>query len=161
MRQGGSLFTPQKLNFGPQLGFAWSPMKDQGKFVLRGGFGVNYNQEEIAISANGNGNPPHLFSANFCCSFTGNPDPRILYGIPSDPKSLFGYPANPAATTAFDSNFLPISGTTSVTGFPSDLPTNYSYHYSLDTQYDLGANWVATIGYQGQHRSPPHPAVRP
>jgi hypothetical protein len=149
MRQGGNLYNPQKLNFGPQLGFAWSPMKDQGKFVLRGGFGINYNQEEIAISGNVGNNVPDIFNASFCCSFSGNPDPRILYGIPSDPKSLFGYPANPAATTAFDSNFLPITGTTSVVGYPSDVPTNYSYHYSLDTQYDLGANWVATIGYQG------------
>jgi hypothetical protein len=149
LRQGGNLFTPQKLNFGPQLGFAWSPMKDQGKFVLRGGFGLNYNQEEIAISGNVGNNFPDVFNASFCCSFAGNPDPRILYGIPSDPKSLFGYPANPAATTAVGPNFLPVTGTTSVVGYPSDLPTNYSYHYSLDTQYDLGANWVATIGYQG------------
>lgn len=78
MRQGGSLFTPQKLNFGPQIGFAWSPMKDQGKFVLRGGFGVNYNQEEIAISGNVGNNVPDVFNASFCCSFSGNPDPRIL-----------------------------------------------------------------------------------
>ncbi|MFL6427079.1 MAG: carboxypeptidase regulatory-like domain-containing protein [Acidobacteriaceae bacterium] len=149
LRQGGNLFNPQKMNFGPQLGFAWSPVKDQGRFVLRGGFGINYNQEEMAISANGNGNPPHLFNAHFCCSTFGSPDPNILYGIPSDPKSLFGYPSNPATLTAFDANFLPVNGATSLTGYPSDLPTNYTYHYSLDTQYDLGANWVATIGYQG------------
>jgi len=149
LRQGGNLYTPQKLNFGPQLGFAWSPMRNEGKFVLRGGFGINYNQEELAISANGNGNPPHIFNANFCCSTFGNPDPNILYGIPSDPKSLFGYPANPATLTAFDSNFLPVNGATSLVGFPANLPTNYVYHYSLDTQYDLGGNWVATIGYQG------------
>jgi hypothetical protein len=149
MRQGGNLYTPQKLNFGPQLGFAWSPARNQGNFVLRGGFGINYNQEEIAISGNVGNNIPNLFNASFCCSTFGNPDPRILYGIPSDSKSLFGYPANPATITAFDANFLPVNGTTSVTGYPSDLPTNYVYHYSLDTQYNLGANWVATIGYQG------------
>lgn len=149
MRQGGNLYTPQKLNFGPELGFAWSPARNQGKFVLRGGFGINYNQEEIAISGNVGNNIPNVFNASFCCSTYGSPDPRILYGIPSDSKSLYGYPSNPATITAFDSNYLPVSGTTSVTGYPSNLPTNYAYHYSLDTQYDLGANWVATIGYQG------------
>jgi hypothetical protein len=36
-----------------------------------------------------------------------------------------------------------------VTGFPADWPTTYSYRYSLDMSYDLGRQWVATIGYQG------------
>jgi hypothetical protein len=32
---------------------------------------------------------------------------------------------------------------------PANLPTIYTQHYSLDTQYDLGHQLVANIGYQG------------
>jgi hypothetical protein len=33
--------------------------------------------------------------------------------------------------------------------FPGTLPTMRVHHYSLDTQYDLGHQLVATLGYQG------------
>ncbi len=75
VRVGGNLYTPQKGNFGPQIGFAWQPKESNGKAVLRGGFGINYNQNEIAILANGNGNPPNAVQANFTCPYpyTNNP----------------------------------------------------------------------------------------
>ena len=51
IQKGGDLWNPQKLNFGPQFGFAWTPGFYQQKVVIRGGFGLNYNQNEIAITA--------------------------------------------------------------------------------------------------------------
>jgi hypothetical protein len=36
-----------------------------------------------------------------------------------------------------------------VTIFPGTLPTMRVQHYSLDAQYDLGHNFVASLGYQG------------
>ena len=51
VRKGNS-WNAQKDNFGPQIGFAWSPSQFHDKLVVRGGYGLNYNQEEIAISAN-------------------------------------------------------------------------------------------------------------
>src|SRR5256886_3628331 len=33
--------------------------------------------------------------------------------------------------------------------FPTNLPTMRVHHYSLDAQYDLGHDFVATLGYQG------------
>jgi hypothetical protein len=65
IRVGGSLYTPQKNNLGPVLGFAWSPEALQSKVVIRGGFGINYNQNEIAITANSSGNPPNAVNAKF------------------------------------------------------------------------------------------------
>ena len=31
-------------NFGPRVGFAWSPIKHDNKVVFRGGFGLLYNR---------------------------------------------------------------------------------------------------------------------
>ncbi len=152
IRVGGNLYSPQKLNFGPQIGFAWSPAAQQGRVVVRGGYGLNFNQEEIAIQGNGANNPPLITSASFCCSVgaTNTILPSIQYNTASNVKSLYGYPNNSFTVTPFNSSNLPASGgTVNVTAFPSNVPTNYTYHYSLDTQIEFAPDWVATIGYQG------------
>ena len=150
VRVGGHLYTPQKGNFGPQFGFAWQPKSYAGKLVVRGGFGINYNQNEIAITSNGIGNPPNAVSAAFCCSTAAANDPSILYAAASTPTSIFGYAPNPAAITAFAANNLPSNGTpTTLNGFESNPATMINYHFSLDTQYQLPYNTVMAIGYQG------------
>jgi len=149
MRLGGALWSPQKGNFGPQFGFAWSPPHFNNRFVVRGGYGLNYNQEEIAISGNAGNNPPGIFNASFTSGSPTSINPSIIYAIASDPSSLFGFPSNPHATTTFNSANLPVNGGVGLTAYPANLPTNYTQHYSLDTQYDLGYQLVATVGYSG------------
>lgn len=155
IRVGGGLYTPQKGNFGPVIGFAWQPNKYVSKLVIRGGFGLSYNQNEIAITANGNGNPPNAVQASFTCPypFTTNPScagTGIVYETASDVHSIFGYAPNSNAIKTFGSNNLPVGGSPIfVTGFPSNPKTIYSEHYSLDAQYQLPFNTVASVGYQG------------
>ena len=155
IRVGGSLYQPQKTNFGPQLGFAYQPTTFRNKMVVRGGFGINYNQNEIAITANGNGNPPNAVNASFTCpyaSFAANPSCAgngILYQTAGDIHSIFGYAPNPATITTFGANNLPLTGTTSVTGFPAKPKSISNYHFSLDVQYELPFTTVASVQYQG------------
>jgi Carboxypeptidase regulatory-like domain/TonB dependent receptor len=150
VRIGGPLYSPQKNNFGPQLGFAWQPLESENRLVVRGGFGVNFNQNEIAILANGFGNPPNVVNEDFCCSTTTTAIPGILYETATSINSLFGYAPNPVAITTFGSNNLPTNGSPIfVTAFPSNPKTITNYHYSLDTQYQFPWNLVATLGYQG------------
>jgi hypothetical protein len=149
IQKGGDLWNPQKLNFGPQVGFAWSPGFYKQRVVLRGGFGLNYNEEEIAISANVYGNPGLQVSPGFSIGTPTAPNPGIVYAIPSDVHSLYGYPPNPNTIATFGPNGLPTTTTVGVTAFRTNMPTMYSEHYSLDTQTDLGAQFVFTLGYQG------------
>lgn len=149
MRIGGNLYNSQKDNLGPQFGFAWTPMRQNGRMVVRGGFGMNYNQEEIAIAANGINNVPAVVSANFPSNSPASINPGIVYAVPSNVHSLLGFPPNPNTIVSYNSAYLPTTGQVSVTGFPSNLPTQYTYHYSLDTQIQIMRDWVATIGYQG------------
>ncbi len=154
IRVGGHLYTPQKTNWGPQIGFAWQPKMFENKAVLRGGFGINYNQNEIAILANGNGNPPNAVQAAFTCPypFTDNPtcaNTGILYQTATNINSLFGYPPNPSTITQFSSANLPLTGTAQVTGFPSHPKTIVNYRYSLEGDYEFPYNWMATLSYQG------------
>ena len=151
IRVGGGLYTPQKGNFGPQLGFSWQPQQFTGRLVIRGGVGINYNQNEIAITANGNGNPPNAVQASFCCAAPGAPVAGILYETATSPNSIFGYAPNPATITQFGSNNLPLPGSSPIfaTAFPSNPKTITNVHYSLDAEYALPYNLVATAGYMG------------
>lgn len=147
--KGSSQWTPQKLNFGPQFGFAWTPRIYNSRVVFRGGFGLNYNQEEIAISAQSYFNPGLTVSPNFTMSTPSSPNPGIVYNVPSDVHSLYGYPPNPNTIQSFGPNGLPTTGQVSVNAFRNNFPTMYTEHYSLDTQTDLGAQFIFTLGYQG------------
>lgn len=135
----------QKTNFGPEIGFAWSPARDAGKLVLRGGFGLSFNGLEQAITTNTRFDPPFLTNSK---NLTGS---QIVYGI----NSVYTYgslPPNLALKSTFNSANLPDvkSGIAiGITGIDNKLKTSYVYRYSLEGQYDLGHQWVATLGYTG------------
>jgi len=147
----------QKNNFGPQIGFAWSPSQFHERLVVRGGYGLNYNQEEIAISSGIVGNPGLVVFPTFTIATPGSANPGIIYAVGGSINSLTSYPANPNAISTLGANGLPQTGTTqcpvscpvNVAIFPATLPTMRVHHYSLEVQYDLGHNLVASLGYQG------------
>jgi hypothetical protein len=149
VRTGGNLFNSSKTNFGPQVGFAWSPAQFTDKLVIRGGFGINYTALQEANSLDGRNNPPYLSSVLFLQGSS------IFYGtgsLPSNPTSFYGYGANPATIITFNpATNLPTLGQAPVNliAYEQNWPTTTNYHYSFDMQYDLGHNWVATMGYQG------------
>jgi hypothetical protein len=149
--RGGNLTSAQKGNVSPQFGFSFSPQMFHGKAVIRGGYGLNFNQTEIAISGNAGSNPPNVLGASFNNSSPTSIDPRIVYAIASDPKSLFGYPANPNAIGGFNAENLPTAGGAAITAYQPKPQTIYTQHFSLDTQVDLGHDLVATLGYQGSN----------
>jgi len=142
----------QKANFSPELGFAWSPTRFQNKMVFRGGFGINYNQDEIAISSNISVNPGLTVGQSLSSGGPANINPSIMYATASDLHSL-NYPANPAFQTTFGTNGLPASGSAQIHIFPQTMPTIRAEHWSGDMQYEFLPKWTASLGYQGSHSS--------
>jgi Carboxypeptidase regulatory-like domain len=145
----GHSWNAEKNNFGPQIGFAWSPSRFKDRLAIRGGYGLNYNQEEIAISANISNNPGLVVFPSLTMATPTSPNPGIIYATSANVHSLYQYPANPNTVSSFGPNGLPTTGSVGVQIFPNDLPTMRVHHYSLDAQYDLGHDFVATLGYQG------------
>ena len=161
VRKGGNLYSSSKGDFGPQIGFAWSPSRYNNRLVLRGGFGIGYSGQEEATSLNGRNNPPFLSPA---FNLSACPDPpactqpnQIVYGpntFPTSVHSFYGYAPNPFGVANFDpTTNLPIPGPNfsliDLTGFPSHWPDTRTSRYSLEIQNDLGREWVMTLGYQG------------
>jgi Carboxypeptidase regulatory-like domain len=145
----GHSWNAQKDNFGPQIGFAWSPSRFHDKLVVRGGYGLNYNQEEIAISSNISSNPGLVINPSFNMSTPTSPNPGIVYAVSSGTRSLTGYPANPNAVGTFGANGLPTTGKVNVAIFPNTLPTARTHHYSLETEYEISKDLIATLRYLG------------
>jgi hypothetical protein len=152
--QGGDFSQPDRNNFGPQFGFAWSPSKFNNKMVWRGGFGVAYTKIGEQRILNAAGNPPS-FVATGLSSDPANSHCCLIYAVSSKGTFAFdGYPANPVVVQNFGANGLPLPsspfyGRPDVNGPVQNLKTPYTYHYSLETQYDLGREWVTSLSYQG------------
>jgi len=160
----GAKITTNKLlyqrdlnNFSPQLGFAWSPEKFNSKLVIRGGGGLGYDRLANALLANARRNPPNGGLFNICCGTNGTTDGfgtpfvggQIAY-VSSGDGTIFGYPANPNIGGGTNpANGLPNSGAVEIYGSPQEIPTAYVMRYSLEGQYELPKNLVATLGYQG------------
>jgi Carboxypeptidase regulatory-like domain len=134
----------QKGNFGPEFGFAWSPMRSANRLVVRGGFGMSFNGLEQAITTNTRFDPPFLTNSNTLT------DGEIVYGTAPDVYQYGALPPNPALISTFNAANLPTSGVAiNITGIDNKLKTTYVYRYSLEGQYDLGHAWVATVAYSG------------
>jgi hypothetical protein len=132
IRPGINAWEAQKGNFGPQFGFNWNPSAFKGKMVVRGGYGLNYNQEQIANANANDGNPPGTSSLPGQTTGVNQINPNIIYAVSSSPTNVFGYPPNPHAITTFNSAGLPTGGGANLSALPGRIPTEYTQHYSLD-----------------------------
>ncbi|HKS39041.1 MAG TPA: TonB-dependent receptor [Blastocatellia bacterium] len=155
VRIQNKLFDTDANNFGPRLGFAWNPGFLKEKLVLRGGFGVAFNRTPGVLFGNTAGNPPFFARNNICCGtattdfgtpFVGG---RILFAL-GENNSPFSFPINPVLAQGID----PLTGgipnnTVEIWGTEPNLPNSYVYSFSLDTEYQLPANFIAALGYQG------------
>ncbi|MBC7898506.1 MAG: TonB-dependent receptor [Saprospiraceae bacterium] len=143
-----SLTDPDRNNFAPRLGFAYSPafadfLKD--KAVIRGGFGVFYNRTPNVLLTNTRLNPP-FYARRFLCCFEGG---GVQYSLGAT-NSPFSYPANTAILQGIDpSSGSVLGGNAEVWGTDRNLKNAEVYKYSLGLQYQLPYQIVAGIEYEG------------
>lgn len=152
-------FTDKDLNnFAPQLGFSWNPSFMDKKAVVRGGFGIGYDRLASALFSNSRFAPPNAARYSICCGTAGNPfnandNARLQNGliqfVASTDGTIYGYPQNTSLGGGFGANGGPRLGQVEIYGSPRDLPNAYVYRYSLEAQYELPLQLVATLGYQG------------
>ena len=152
-----NLYNPDRNNFAPRFGFAYSPKRYglEEKLVIRGGAGIAYNRIPEVVFANARGNPPFFARYAICCGTAstdfGSPfaGGQILYSVGSS-NSPFSYPVNPALAVPLDpATGTPQNRTVEIWGSRPDVPIAYVYTYSLEGQYALPYKLTATLGYQG------------
>jgi len=163
-RTGSQLYLPDRNNFGPRVGFAWSPGTQAGKLVVRGGFGVVFNRNSDVVFDNVRQNTPFSGLAAICppnCYF----DPGPIVGVPPGSNIIYSlgankqansFPVNPAFANGVAPNGALCTSAGCATTNPVQLfgalptePTPYVYIFSLQTELQPSRDLVFTLGYQG------------
>jgi hypothetical protein len=156
------LYPPDRNNFAPRIGFAWSPEKFNNKLVWRGGVGVFYNRFEGAAFGPMRENPPFHAAFGFCCGTSSQDfstpflNGIILYELGTS-NSPLSFPVNPKLAVGVDPttnfplscNSLPVGCNVQVYSTPHNMPNPYTYVYSLETEYELAPRTTLTLGYAG------------
>ena len=127
-----ALIKPDRNNFGPRLGFAWTVTPDT---VVRGGYGVSY----IHFHRAGGGN---LLPIN---------GPQVVNAVatqsnPLDPTfrtTQQGYPDR----FADPSSFNPL--TANITFMPSDYHSSMAQSYYISVQREVAQNMIVDVAYVG------------
>lgn len=144
-----SVFSPDRNNFAPRLGFAYAPF---GGFVVRGGFGVFYDQINI--------NPfldfrPPIGAADGLEDNPIGPHPVDSYtrsaynwqAVQAGGASIFPGVTTCLGNTATDPNCQ--GETFNVFGINPNLRAPYIYNYNLNIEKSLGGSVVLQVGYVG------------
>jgi hypothetical protein len=118
-------YAPDRNNFAPRLGFAYT-LNESGTTVVRGGYGIYYDQPALAPGEGLYFNAPY-FDFNLYFS---------LQGLPL------------TVNNPFPNNF-PVPLPDTALAFQRDLRTAYMQHWNLGVQQQLGRSRVLEIGYAG------------
>ena len=136
---GVPLYNPDKNNFAPAIGFAWSlPWFGKNKTVVRAGYGVGYERLPIYLIHNNSGLEPGLSELD-----------AIVQASLLTVANL-SLPARPAGAPL---SLIPITGAGSHTqtlfAFDQGLRTPYTQNYNFSIQRALGSKMSFTLSYVG------------
>jgi hypothetical protein len=124
MPRGG--YEPDRNNLGPRIGFAWTPDTAR-KNVVRGGYGVFYNQGALATSEGLFFNPPFF-------------DLRVFFPVPGLPPLTLSDPFPESVS-------FPIPQ--SATAFQRDLQTPRMDHWNVSYQREITDRRAFEVAYVG------------
>ena len=142
---------PDKNNFAPRVGFAYSPFKDN-RTSVRGGFGVFYDILKGEDNLQFNGQAPFFGFADlfFDPRAAGTGAPNYLNQPFVATGSTNNFPSHtPPPNIDFQDACGGACGGGGVFLVDPNLRTPYTYQYNLSVQHELVRSLIAEVAYVG------------
>lgn len=137
------LYTPQKLNFSPRVGFAYDPFGD-GKTSIRAGASLAFQPHHGQSIAGARALPPD--------AITGVLSPAQGIGTADDMKTDYHIPV-PVNAKVFARGLNAQGGVPGlqITGFIVNptIKTQYSESWFFNVEREFAKSWVVELGYVG------------
>ena len=139
IQKNSNIWNKDTNNFGPRVGFSYD-LTGQGKFVMRGGFGIGFDRLYNNVYENLRFNPPR---------FADNSVGYFVNGVPAGPTDIPGlytvpFSAN-ATLSAYGAKPVPRHiDQRLVTAYYEQ--TNFGFEYQLAKGYVLETNYIGTFG---------------
>jgi hypothetical protein len=142
-------YYPDNNNFAPRFGFSWDPW-GAGKTVLRGGFGITYEQPHLAVFLGQNG-ADNATTPGLNVIPTGAVGSNINGSIQAQATNFGASGINWSTTgIVFPSLASPPDCTASpcdLLGVPKNLSTPYVMTWNLNLQQQLTGSTSMTVAY--------------
>jgi len=132
----GGLIAQSKKNFAPRFGFAWDILGD-GKWSLRGGYGISYERNFGNVTYNVIQNPPNYAVVSVINQSVNGGNGGDVATLPISTDN-----AGPLAGTG--SKALP---RVSLRAVDQNIPVAYASQYSLALQHDFSHKGVLSLEY--------------
>ena len=127
-----STIKPDRNNFGPRAGFAWTVVPNT---VVRGGYGMSY----VHFNRAGGANILPINGPQVINAVVNQTDPRLASFVTTQQ----GYPADLAAPSKFN----PL--TANVTFMPEDYHSSQVQSYFISVQREVARNMIVDVAYVG------------
>jgi Carboxypeptidase regulatory-like domain/TonB dependent receptor len=151
LRYERQTFTDATKDFGPRVGFSYSPTR-KANLVIQGGFGIYYAQVVDNSEANyALTGPTGVFNytaesgmIGFPSSISAAPLPAFPPGAQVPLRSLYIRPGR----AAYLNQYFPAS---MLRGYPDELLNPYAEQWIFGVEQQLRPEWVLDIDYVGSH----------
>lgn len=146
VKQVKHAFNHAITGWSPRVGVAWDP-GGNGKWLVKGGFGLYHDWVTLGNVQNEFGNPPASVGVTFTTGTTQAP----VYGVGTSDVYPFGYTYPSIPTSGLNDHGGIVGVQSNIAGNDPNLKASNTMNYAVTLERGLTRNFSVAAGYSGSH----------